>query len=266
MKTPAEHHLFKNIILEKQETVLSSFQSQDFDQSLKNDNSVVTSVDKHIDQLITGFIQKHFSQDQIVSEETYSDFSSLDQSQRTWFIDPICGTRNFATGVKLFTTNIGLWHENKPIYALVFDYLEETYYWMHQDVEGVRKENKITRPPGLSKPTLILETGRIQHKGNEDKVELYCRLVKYALTKDWTYKRLGSSLDACYTALGKYNSYICPIASPWDFAAAAALMYQNQGYLTDLNGNQYSPFSNSLCMAQDKKIHDELLKVVAEKQ
>ena len=75
------------------------------DLTIKVDESPVTLADKQIEQVIRREIEKKYPKHNIVGEE----FEVLNnESEYTWYIDPIDGTRSFIAGKNDFGTLIGL--------------------------------------------------------------------------------------------------------------------------------------------------------------
>lgn len=83
----------------------------------KEDGSPVTNVDKEIEQFIRGAITKQFPRHTIIGEE-YPN-SDKQQSQYTWYIDPIDGTVAFINGIPLFTTLIALYDGAQPLFGII---------------------------------------------------------------------------------------------------------------------------------------------------
>jgi myo-inositol-1(or 4)-monophosphatase len=76
----------------------------------------VTIADKQAEQAIRDIITADFPMQGIIGEE-YAEKPA--QSDYTWIIDPIDGTRAFITGLPMWGTLIGVLHNNKPIFGLM---------------------------------------------------------------------------------------------------------------------------------------------------
>ncbi len=72
---------------------------------LKSDASVVTATDRRAEGVIRAAIRHQYPDDGVLGEE---EGLSSGTSGRTWVIDPIDGTRNFAEGLPMWTTLIAL--------------------------------------------------------------------------------------------------------------------------------------------------------------
>jgi myo-inositol-1(or 4)-monophosphatase len=87
-------------------------------QNKKSDNAwdPVTIADKQAEQAIRDIITADFPTHGIIGEE-HADKPA--QSDYTWIIDPIDGTRAFITGLPMWGTLIGVLHHHKPIFGLM---------------------------------------------------------------------------------------------------------------------------------------------------
>lgn len=82
----------------------------------KQDQSPVTIADKEAEQAIRAILGKERPQDGIHGEEFGSDRG---KSGYVWVLDPIDGTKSFATGRPIFGTLIALLHEGQVILGLL---------------------------------------------------------------------------------------------------------------------------------------------------
>tara|TARA_Y100000739_G_C20586314_1_gene455445 strand:- start:943 stop:1713 length:771 start_codon:yes stop_codon:yes gene_type:complete len=83
---------------------------------VKKDGSVVTEVDLNVEKLLREEINRNFPLHGILGEEFENE--RLD-SDFIWVIDPIDGTRAFATGIPNFGCLISLCYEGKPILGII---------------------------------------------------------------------------------------------------------------------------------------------------
>jgi len=68
---------------------------------MKKDEEIVTQADMDANKLITDYLLEHFPDDDIISEEA----GKINKpGKRTWYIDPLDGTTNFAYGYRTFAT------------------------------------------------------------------------------------------------------------------------------------------------------------------
>lgn len=98
------------------------------DKNIKNKelNDIVTDVDLFMEKRIVSFINEKWPQHSIYSEEIGNDEKN---SEDQWFIDPIDGTINFASGLPLFATSIALRHNRDTIFGIIFDWSANDVYY-----------------------------------------------------------------------------------------------------------------------------------------
>ena len=99
------------------------------DLTIKVDESPVTLADKQIEQVIRREIEKKYPKHNIVGEE----FEVLNnESEYTWYIDPIDGTRSFVAGNPTWSNLISLNYNNAPIVGLA-NFPRMKRYYLNQD-------------------------------------------------------------------------------------------------------------------------------------
>ena len=82
----------------------------------KGDDSPVTIADRETESLLSAMIRQRYPGHGVLGEE-HGAVASL--SGWTWVIDPIDGTKSFATGKPLFGTLIALVHGERPLLGVV---------------------------------------------------------------------------------------------------------------------------------------------------
>ena len=78
----------------------------------KADTSPVTIADQQTELALREMLETHFPSHNIIGEEHEQ---LVQQSEYTWVIDPIDGTKSFISGMTTFGTLIGLQQGEQPI-------------------------------------------------------------------------------------------------------------------------------------------------------
>ncbi len=111
---------FKNFINElgdlSGDYIAKAFANHSFSVSYKQDSSPVTEIDKNTEEMIREKILKKFPDHGIIGEE---HGNSNPDSEFTWVIDPIDGTKSFISGVPLFGTLVALLKDGKPVVGMI---------------------------------------------------------------------------------------------------------------------------------------------------
>lgn len=82
----------------------------------KPDKSLVTAIDRKVEETLRAIIHKIHPDHGFIGEETGS---TNENAEYVWVIDPIDGTSSFVAGRPLFTTLIALLHHGKPILGII---------------------------------------------------------------------------------------------------------------------------------------------------
>ena len=222
--------------------------------TFKEGGSMVTEIDKLSEQRIISIIRGSFPEHSINAEE-----SGLDEkaSKYIWLIDPLDGTTNYASHVPFFAVSIALLKDKEAQLGVVYDPIHDDLYtaeigkgaWLNDKQIGVSEtqELKIAKV-GYARPSKV----------KEEFINLFSKVE--AATR--TPKILGSmTLHNCYVGVGKSDAAICLYPNPWDVAAAALVVKEAGGRVTDFSGNDWSLTSKNT-LASNGKIHDELLAIL----
>lgn len=271
MKKTKELKFIESLIPNLFDIVNQGFESSSTEKRYKKDQglkskSLITEIDIKIDRYITKAIKNHFPNDNILSEESASvkDTLKVDRSKtRLWVIDPICGTGNFASGIKFFSTNIALFEAGKAVFALVSDYSKQTYYWAEKNTDGVYQEDKKTSHLFKldSAYELNVDPGFIMGKSKKE-IEAYKNIVSEVISNKYHLLSMGSSLSFTYAALAKIGAFIVFQVYPWDFVSSCYLIEKNGGVATDFSGRPWSLASKNIVASLDNNIHRSLLEIV----
>ncbi|MDB5164097.1 MAG: inositol monophosphatase, monophosphatase [Candidatus Saccharibacteria bacterium] len=92
--------------------------------TLKDDKSVVTELDKKLEQELRAALIKFDDSIPIVGEEFGGDISA----ETFWLIDPIDGTESFIRGLPLPRNMVALVVDNEPVFALVYKFVTDELY------------------------------------------------------------------------------------------------------------------------------------------
>jgi myo-inositol-1(or 4)-monophosphatase len=89
-------------------------------------------------------------------------------------------------------------------------------------------------------------------------LQIFEKLIRKAIP----VRRLGSAaIDLCWTAAGRFDGFYEHKLQAWDSAAGFLMVEEAGGKVTDLKGNDYSPYQPGI-IATNGKIHDQLLHVI----
>lgn len=208
--------------------------SDDFDVSLKSDNSPLTIADEKANDIINSFLIK--STIPVISEENKQlDYAVRSNWDPCWMVDPLDGTKEFVKRNGEFTVNIALIQHNKPVLGVIYIPVTKTLFY------GLVKENKACKTilekheykktmffnikdeikPLEKDLNSIKIVGSRSHKSEE--TELFIKSLNNE-GKKIEFISQGSSIKFCVVAEGKASIY--PRFAPtmeWDTAAGHAI-------------------------------------------
>lgn len=119
--------------------------SGNIDTNLKSDNSVVTELDKKMEQRFRDALESLEMQVPIVGEEGGGDTTQTDM----WLIDPIDSTENFVRGLPNFRCMATLIADNQPVYTFIYKPVSDDLYEARKGFGASKNEQPIhvsTRP------------------------------------------------------------------------------------------------------------------------
>lgn len=207
------------------------YDSGDFQEEAKGDNSPLTVADKNAHEKIASIL--HPTGLPILSEEGRSiPFEERSSWNHFWMVDPLDGTKEFIKRNGEFTVNIALIHRNAPILGVVaVPVTHEIYYSTHGKGAYVRRDGvdvKLGKRPKVDLSQEGLRVVASRSHMNEETQQFINGL------RNPTLVSAGSSLKFMLLASGKADVY--PRYAPtmeWDTAAAHAIVRETGFEVTE---------------------------------
>ena len=254
-------YMFKNILLQAVNAgadELKRFFNGTFTISSKATvNDLVPEADHASENAIFSVIQKNFPDHFILSEET----GAIPQnSEIKWIIDPIDGTINFANGIPICCVSIGIEQKEKMILGAVYNPFMDEMFIAERGQGATLNGKKIQVSDKSDLLTSCLVTGfPYQYLDTPNgPLQIFEKLIRKAIP----VRRLGSAaLDLCWTAAGRFDGFYEHKLQAWDSAAGFLIVEEAGGKVTDLEGNDYTPYNPGI-IATNGKIHQQLQSVI----
>lgn len=202
----------------------------------------VTQADEEINQRIVDSLRGAFPGDAIVAEESEPTDEDLrwQSARRCWFVDPIDGTREFASGKRGWTIQIGLSVDGRPALGVVLEPALGMMSWAldHDGERVAQRRSQGETPVPLRTADRTMETLRL----------IGGKL--YPLSRQHAIRRALGVRGNRTTAVGSVGVRITSIArgdadvyvqapgrtKTWDTCAPAVLLEAAGGRVTDLRG------------------------------
>ena len=231
----------------------------------KDDGSVVTAVDRQIEEELRHLIRGDFSDDAVLGEEFGEESGS---SGRRWIVDPIDGTFAFVHGVPFFGILIALEEEGEPILGVVrLPALKEMVYagrglgcwWIPsmRDEDSTPIRASVSSVGSLSE-SLILTAGH-EYFRQAGQNKIYEHLIRGA-----GYQRGWSDCHGqILVATGRAEALVEPVMNVWDAAPFLSILSEAGGVFTDWKGNMTIQGGNSI--STNGKLHHQVLALVQQR-
>jgi myo-inositol-1(or 4)-monophosphatase len=224
----------------------------------KGGRDLVTATDTAVEDAIRDIV-KGASSHPIVGEERGGEAPADGSSY--WLLDPICGTRNFASGIPLYCVNLALVEGGQISVAAVGDasvgeilVAERGRGAWAIGHEGQRELNTT----GESQ-TIIVESGTAAGPSREHA----SRFAHGAIRGDrWDIRNLSSTLSSAYVAAGRMAAYVLFSGSALHTGAGTLLVAEAEGIVSDVQGAPWTLQSDSLLASANQALHGELLDMV----
>ena len=213
----------------------------------KSARDVVTEVDHLSEALILDAIRERYPTDGILAEESgahhgrgftpgraaAAEASRALASGRTWVVDPLDGTVNYANGIPYFCVSIALVEDGRPVAGAVCDPMRGETWWAtanrparlgDREIHASRKEALTDYVISLALGGRAVATrGRAVHKA-----------IRAA-------RNTGSAaLALAYVANGRFDAFLQSGGmSAWDVAAAGLIAERAGAVVTDASGGPW---------------------------
>ncbi|MFD1253355.1 Inositol-1-monophosphatase [Devosia equisanguinis] len=186
---------------------------------------IVTVLDRQSERLIRDIIHAQLPQSRILGEESGWDGTG----DIIWYVDPIDGTSNFASGLPFFCVSIAAVRaDNTPIAGIIYDPMADEMFSTHGgklwlNGAAIRPASRAHRDQDAELLTNLPREGKRPSPGE---MERFGTLV----THFRAVRRLGSAaLQLAYVAVGRAAVNYDENCHPWDIAAGLQLVAASGG-------------------------------------
>jgi len=216
----------------------------------KSDDTPVTQADRGAEELMRGLIRKKFPGHGILGEELGEENAGAEFS---WVLDPIDGTKSFASACPLFGTLIALLHRGQPVLGVIHQPVLRQL--MAGDGATATLNGHAVRCRAtidMAEATLLtsdpLNPAKYQNGAAFDALARRAKLVR-----TW---------GDCYGYLlvaGGWADVMCdPVMNPWDIAALIPVVRGAGGVITDWQGRD-AVAAKSIVAAATPALHGQVI-------
>jgi len=213
---------------------IMAVREQGFAVTRKSDASPVTTADHAAEALIVAGLREATPDVPVIAEEEVAGGRVTGACPLFWLVDPLDGTREFATGRDEFAVNIGLVRDGRPVLGVVSLPASGTVYagivgdgaW-RQDRAGLEQPISARTPPAAG-----LDVMASRHYADDPKLAAYLKDRPIA-----SLTNIGSAMKFCRLAEGKADLYPrLGRTMEWDTAAPQAVLEAAGGSICTFEG------------------------------
>lgn len=224
----------------------------------KQDSSLVSEADQESEAVIRKILRSKFHDIDILGEEEGLEKKSA--SKNRWIIDPLDGTTNYVHGYPFFCSSIGLELNGEIVVGVVDAVLLQRTYWGVKGFGSHCNQKRLMVSGSNTLKSSLVATGFLTYGGDTLKEQI--DVFKNVVENTRGIRRSGSAaLELCLLAEGALDGFWEFGLKPWDIAAAAVIIMEAGGKLSDENGDAFSLEKNCV-VASNGVIHEDLLKIL----
>ena len=219
-----------------------------------NPKDFFTEVDLKLEKTISEKIRKAFPDHKIIGEESNKD--EVDKNDLVWIIDPIDGTTNYIHGLPMCCISIALWSSKEPLVGVIYSPALDMLFTAKKGngayLNGQRI--RVSEQKNLSNAFGGFGWGRDEGAAAKN----FPKLIKVVQKM----RTLGSTaLEMCFVAMGSYDFQFQAQIKIWDFAAAAIIVKEAGGKVTDHFGKSLN-LTTTTTLTTNSKLHNQFLPVL----
>lgn len=218
----------------------------------KADATPVTHADRNAERVMRELIRREYPSHGIIGEEFGEENPD---AEFVWVIDPIDGTKSFASGCPLFGTLIGVLHEGRPIIGAIHQpVLNQFCYGDGETTTCNGKRVRFRENSHVADLTLLTtDIKDIFLHQSQVNFENLARRVK--LFRTW-----GDCYGYLLLATGWADVMLDPIMNPWDFLPIIPIIEGAKGTITAWDGSD--PLKGHSIVAANKIIHSRVIEIL----
>ncbi len=219
----------------------------------KGPQDYLTATDGEVEKLVRGRLMSAFPEDSFLGEEDGGQ-----ASERTWVVDPIDGTSNFARGIPYFCVSIAFVVEGKAAIGVIYQPMSDELFaaatGLGATVNGVpMKTSTVT-----SLDKALLEVGRASRQPQEG----YLGMLDKVMRSGAAIRGAGSgALAVANVACGRVDGCYETHMYSWDCLAGLVMVEEAGGRVNDFLAGDALVKGNAI-LAAAPGIAEELAAIV----
>lgn len=225
----------------------------------KSQGNYVSYVDETAEKKLVDLLGQLLPEAGFIAEEGTAFY---DEEYLCWVIDPLDGTTNYIHDEAPYGVSIALKKEGEVVLGVVYEVCRDECFvaWKGGGAYLNGHPIRVSELDALRDAFLIVELPYDAEKYKKTGLHLIDKLYG----KVGGIRMNGSAaVGICYVALGRLDVWLEAFIAEWDFAAAALIVKEAGGMVTDFYGNSSYQEGHHLVVTNGK-LHRALLSLVQE--
>ncbi len=221
----------------------------------KGRGNIVTDVDLEVEKNTMALLKSEYPNHGIISEESTEDKGDSDY---TWIIDPVDGTRNYASGIPMFCFAIALVRDEEVLLSNVYDPIKEELFWAQKGMGAFLNGSPIfvSQMETVQSSIIGFDMGY-----DDERARKALDLIIALWPGMQTIRIMGAAvLGLAYAACGRLDLYFNHSLFPWDLASGILLVTEAGGKITNRDGEPISIHSSG-AIASNAAIHSDFMRL-----
>ena len=225
------------------------------DVAFKGRTDLVTEIDYRCEQHLINAIQTSFPSHSILAEE--SGAVNGKEGDR-WYIDPLDGTVNYTHHIPFYVVSIAWQSRGALRLGVVYDPTHDECFSAERGRGACLNGEKL-----LVNQTSDLEKSLHTTTFARKDEELFARNLRnfsHLSRESFGVRRMGcAALEMCYVSCGRVDAYWEQGINAWDIAAAALIVEEAGGKVTNLDGEPDYFKPPYAILASNPSLHPQLV-------
>lgn len=226
---------------------------------VKHAHDYVSYVDKESEKRVVAALRELLPEAGFITEEGSAIYNN---EPYCWVVDPLDGTTNYIHDIAPYCVSIALRSKQELLLGVVYEPSRDECFYAWQGggayVNGERIH--VSSVPSIEDALVVTElpynTDQYARTGEHLIHELYGKVVGIRMNG-------SAALALCYVAAGRFDAWLEAFIGKWDFSAAALMVLEAGGKVTDFYGNDYFLEGHHI-IATNGPLHPVFLNLVKE--
>jgi len=225
--------------------IVHRFASGNFGKHIKLDGSVLTEVDRKVQDRIEKELQTLWPHIAFLGEEMSAEQQQQKmENSAVWCLDPLDGTSNFASGIPFFGVSLALIENRQSQIGLVYDPIRKECFtavngegcWLNGTrLSDIKKDES---SPELKEMIAVVDLKRLLKPASRKLLSSICDKHPYR-----SQRNFGScAIEWCWLAAGRFQIYIHGGQKLWDYAAGILILREAGGSSSTIESEAIHPW------------------------